>query len=241
MIDLHVHTNYSDGKMSPNELLVLYNTKEFEGISFTDHDSIKVYDELKSLKIPGTIKIIPGVELTLNEMGYEFHILSYGFTIDNDKKEFLKIIGERKRYGTANRIKEINRKLKLDGLKEVNKNELMCGKIPHSYQIAKAITECNNLPYEKSYEKYVTPVRFSILRNLPSINDAHQVGFKNLILAHPFSKYHSLKEYCKFTQNDYKETLINLFETNLSGIEVYSGRHSPEQIAILESITQGNN
>ena len=241
MIDLHIHTHYSDGKMSPKELLELYGSKGFKVISFADHDSIRAYDDLKDLKLPERISVIPGVELTLEEKGYEFHILSYGFKIDEDKRNFLKLIEERKRNGTANRIKQINEKLKLGGMREVDKEELMLGKIPHSYQIAKAIMEGNDIPYDRSYEEFVAPIRSSIPRNLPSIRDARNAGFENLILAHPFSKYHSLEEHCNNTQEKISELLKYLFGLGLLGIEVYSPRHSTEQISFLESEAQKNN
>lgn len=240
MIDLHIHTNNSDGKMSPKELVQLYESKGFKLISFTDHDSIKAYEEIKNLKVPESIKVISGVELTLDENGYEFHILSYGFEIDEDKRKFLRLIKEKKRKGTINRIKRINEKLKLDGLNEVDGEELMLGKIPYSYQIANAIMKSNNISYDIAYKKFVVPIRSSLIRNLPSIKDAHQAGFQNLILAHPFSKYHSLEEYCNTQQKNLLESLKYLFSKGLTGIEVYSPRHSNDQISFLKRNVQGN-
>ncbi len=240
MIDLHIHTHYSDGKMSPKELLELYNSKGFKVISFADHDSIRAYEDLKSLKVPKGIRVILGVELTLEEKGYEFHILSYGFKIDEDKRKFLKLIEERKRNGTANRIKQINEKLRINGLNEVDEEELMSERIHHSYQIANSIMHRNDIPYDKSYREFVAPIRSITSRNLPSVREARQAGFENLILAHPFSKYHSLEEYCNNAQERYNEVLTYLFGSGLSGIEIYSPRHSVEQISLLESEAQKN-
>ena len=58
--DLHIHTTYSDGKISPFEVLNLAVTKGLKAISITDHDTIKGYlkaeEILESEQLP--IKLI---------------------------------------------------------------------------------------------------------------------------------------------------------------------------------------
>ena len=46
MIDLHTHTNHSDGTDSVEELLLNAEKKKLEIISITDHDSVDAYYEL---------------------------------------------------------------------------------------------------------------------------------------------------------------------------------------------------
>ena len=71
MIDLHIHTSYSDGTDSLIELLEKAEKNKLEYISITDHDNCRVYDELR--KIEGskyyTGKIIPGVEIKCGYKG----------------------------------------------------------------------------------------------------------------------------------------------------------------------------
>lgn len=72
-IDLHIHSRYSDGSYSPNQILEM--AKGLTAISITDHDTIDAYrDEVLLQK--HDIKIIPGIEITTNSP-YEVHILGY--------------------------------------------------------------------------------------------------------------------------------------------------------------------
>ena len=47
MIDLHVHTNYSDGTWNLKKLLEEAEKAKIEVLSITDHDKVKVYKELE--------------------------------------------------------------------------------------------------------------------------------------------------------------------------------------------------
>lgn len=65
MIDLHIHTNYSDGADNLITVLKLAEEKELEYISITDHDNCKAYDGLKRINVKEYYKgnIIPGIEI----------------------------------------------------------------------------------------------------------------------------------------------------------------------------------
>lgn len=82
MIDLHLHTNYSDGTDSVAELLSNAQKLKLEVISITDHDTIGAYKEIEnneSLLNLYNGKIITGVELKAIYNGYNIEILGYGF------------------------------------------------------------------------------------------------------------------------------------------------------------------
>ena len=62
MIDLHMHTTYSDGSNTVEEVLEKAEKLKLEIISITDHDNCKAYKELKNEEIRSKFsgKIIPG-------------------------------------------------------------------------------------------------------------------------------------------------------------------------------------
>ena len=83
-IDLHIHTNYSDGTFTPKEIVDLAKKNNMKVLSFTDHDTIKgVKEGIEYAKKAG-IKVIPGVELSTFSV-MEIHILGYNFDINNTK------------------------------------------------------------------------------------------------------------------------------------------------------------
>lgn len=95
-IDLHMHSTYSDGSLTPVELVKMYSEKEYDEIAITDHDGI---DGIKDAKIAGealNLEIISGVEFgTRMDNGIELHILGYYFDPENEVlKKRLKEIRE---------------------------------------------------------------------------------------------------------------------------------------------------
>ena len=85
MIDLHVHTTYSDGADSLIEVLKKAEEMELSYISITDHDNCNAYKELKNIDIKKyyTGTIIPGIEIKCGYKGRLIEIL--GYKIDTEK------------------------------------------------------------------------------------------------------------------------------------------------------------
>ena len=84
IIDLHMHTNKSDGALSPKELIDEAIKNNVKIISITDHDNIDSYTEdlIEYARNKGII-LIPGVEITANAKRCEIHVLGYNFDLNN--------------------------------------------------------------------------------------------------------------------------------------------------------------
>lgn len=89
MIDLHMHTKYSDGTDEVLELLENAERIGLEVISITDHNTVKAYEELKNIDIKEHYsgKIIPGIEMNTKILGIPIEVLGYG--IDYKKMDEL--------------------------------------------------------------------------------------------------------------------------------------------------------
>ena len=85
MIDLHIHTTYSDGADTLTEVLKKAEDLNLEYISITDHDNCYAYEELKKLDIKTYYKgnIIPGIEIKCGYNGRLIEVL--GYKINTDK------------------------------------------------------------------------------------------------------------------------------------------------------------
>ena len=81
MIDLHTHTNYSDGTWNLRKLLEEAEKLNIEVLSITDHDTVNCYEEIEKIKVEDIFKgkIIPGVEFNTVFDGVMFHLLAYDF------------------------------------------------------------------------------------------------------------------------------------------------------------------
>lgn len=86
VVDLHLHTLASDGRLSPTELVHLAACQGLKTVAVTDHDTTDGLAEAfeAAKKFPG-LRIIPGIELSADVPGDEVHIL--GYFIDPDDAE----------------------------------------------------------------------------------------------------------------------------------------------------------
>jgi len=83
LADLHIHTSFSDGKLSPQEIIDLSKEAGFSTIGITDHDSISGLDTAISYGKSKGIEVIPGIEFSTDLDGKEIHILGYFINYKN--------------------------------------------------------------------------------------------------------------------------------------------------------------
>ena len=83
LTDLHMHSYYSDGKMSPREIVEDAKKRNVQLIAITDHNVLDSYTELKEAAEEFGIKVIRGVEIDARFEDIVVHILAYNFE-DNE-------------------------------------------------------------------------------------------------------------------------------------------------------------
>ncbi|WP_027399530.1 PHP domain-containing protein [Anaerovorax odorimutans] len=96
MVDFHLHTYYSDGSMSPRDLVYRAKKQNTDIIAITDHDGLKGINEAIEAGKEFGVKVIPGIEFSAAleegnifnrnaQQGQEIymHLLGYGFDTNN--------------------------------------------------------------------------------------------------------------------------------------------------------------
>lgn len=83
LTDLHMHSYYSDGTMSPREIVEDAKKRNVQLIAITDHNVLESYTELKEAAEEFGIKVIRGVEIDARFEDIVVHILAYNFE-DNE-------------------------------------------------------------------------------------------------------------------------------------------------------------
>ena len=86
VVDLHLHTTASDGRLSPAELVRLVAGRGLKQVAISDHDSTEGLAEARreAEQFEG-LRIIPGIELSADVPGTEVHVL--GYFIDYEDRE----------------------------------------------------------------------------------------------------------------------------------------------------------
>lgn len=114
--DLHVHTNFSDGTFSPEEVIQHAAKIGLGCIAICDHDVIDGIEPCLAAGEKYGVEVIPAVELTAEKQGCEIHML--GFYIDWKNEEFRKKLSqlcaqrEKRMYDMIDKLKKY--KIELD-------------------------------------------------------------------------------------------------------------------------------
>lgn len=110
IVDLHMHTNVSDGTDTPKELLSRVRAANIDVFSVTDHDAIAACTQINALLRPDDPHFLFGVEFSCKDEHGKYHILGYGY--DPNASSIRTIVD----IGHANRMKKLD--LRLQYLKE---------------------------------------------------------------------------------------------------------------------------
>ena len=106
-IDLHIHSNLSDGDDSIDELVSKIKDEKIDLFSITDHDNIKSIDILFTIN---DINYIPGVEMSSALENVKMHILGYGITSTGKIKQICDDIRRVRRGLTLEIISDLTKK-----------------------------------------------------------------------------------------------------------------------------------
>lgn len=76
-IDLHVHSTYSDGSLTPEELVILARSSGLSAFALTDHDTTDGIDEAVHAAEGTGLEVIPGIEFSTRRFHRDIHVLGY--------------------------------------------------------------------------------------------------------------------------------------------------------------------
>jgi 3',5'-nucleoside bisphosphate phosphatase len=219
-IDLHLHTIYSDGEKTPDEILELIKTNNIDIFSITDHDNFLGNIELLKTFSDENITFINGIEMTAFIEKGQLHILGYDFDIDDlelmlatkkmyesaRKKFKLMVEVLEEDYGFILPKKEIEDLMKKPG--DVGRPDL--AKLLIKYGYAETWKHAFDNYLISAHNKTKAQVfKLSGKEIIELINNANGIP----VLAHPI--------YLEMNDNDLEIYIKELISYGLKGIEVY--------------------
>jgi len=217
--DLHVHTNASDGKNSPAEVVRLAALAGLRAVAITDHDTMAGVNAAQETAATAGIEVLAGVELSTDYDGVETHILGYyANPAEPVFQGYLKAFKDAR----AARAQEMVGKLRALGLNISLENVLAqagpasVGR-PHVARALMAAGQINSVA--EAFDRYIgfgKAAYVSRLKYRPEeiIKVVIQAGGVP-VLAHPGIS-------CK------DELLLDLVKAGLQGVEVAHPEHTKE-------------
>ncbi|MEW6041082.1 MAG: PHP domain-containing protein [Elusimicrobiota bacterium] len=222
IIDLHLHTTYSDGAFSPEDLVRYAQETGILAIGITDHDTTDgIMPAIKEGAKCG-VEIVPGVELSAelrSSTEGEMHILGYYINWENlafqEQLKLFRQARERRAFHILDKLASLNIKIDEEKLFRISG----IGAIGRLH-IARAMLEQNLIDsIPEAFHKYLgfgKPAYVPKLRLKPqeAIKMVKKIGGIP-VLAHPL--------YGNYAN---KNTIYSLVNAGLIGIEVYHSKHN---------------
>ena len=118
--DLHIHSNFSDGIDTPEEIVKQAAVAGLKTIALTDHDTVAGIGAAEVAGLRSKVEVVPGIEFTTENPRSEVHIL--GYFVDRQNSELAEVLA-RIQQGRIDRIYQIVKKLKGLGL-EIEPDEV---------------------------------------------------------------------------------------------------------------------
>ena len=215
--DLHLHTYFSDGNFTPEELATLGKLHGLAAMALTDHDTVEGCARMAAACRQEGIEFITGTELTAEQDGVELHLLGYAMDVENGK-----LLSESARFQTVRqeRIREMAARLNAMGvpLQAEAVFAIANCRSPGRPHVARALVQaglCKNLDeafdrfLKKNRPAWVPKCKISAGEGIRLIQQAGGVA----VMAHP-------------GLNKTDDLIPKMVEQGLDGIECFHTKHS---------------
>lgn len=231
-VDLHVHSNASDGTLTPTEVVQLAIQKNLAAIALSDHDTVKGVEEAIQAAKGSDLEVIPATELSCYYKNVEIHVL--GLYVDYKKADFLAEL-ERLEKARQKRNFDMIALFQKDGI-DITLEDLLAGN-PNSVitraHFARVLVEKGICKDKKAaFDRYVgvgCPYYLPKPQVTPEVSIPLIVKAGGIpILAHPMLY--------KFGYQEVDELIQYLIPLGLKGIEAYHSSNNISQSDKLRSL-----
>ncbi len=234
-IDLHTHSNRSDGTDTPAELVAAAVAAGLEVVALTDHDSTEGWREAEMAAKRAGIRLVKGIEISTRCDGQSVHLLGYEFDPSNRAllTELGKVLdGRNSRLpATLERLRGLGIDIDAEDVRRHSASAAAMGR-PH---VADALVDLGVVANrDEAFERYLTPGKpayvdryaADLTQAIGLIKDAGG----RAVLAHPWSRgSHRVLTHSRIAE---------LKQAGLDGIEVDHNDHDAEDRATLGHIAR---
>ena len=224
MIDLHSHTDQSDGTLSPAGLIEAARAGGVEVLGITDHDTFVGYDQGALLARDAGVELLCGIELSTKLDGHSVHLLGYFFhpeklTAFREWVIGMQVARRERNVRLAERLRELGMDITIEEAEARGRG--MTGR-PHFAQIM--LEKGYVATFRQAFDEYLDEsAKGYVFRQEPQFAEAvEQIRGAGGIasLAHPVR-----------VNGEVPALLPDLCDAGLNAIEAYHSDHTPDDVA----------
>ena len=225
-IDLHSHTNRSDGTFTPGETVKLALTRDLSVVAITDHDTTDGLEEAREAADGTGLEVVPGVEFSASYEGSSVHVLCYWMDVQDDalQAELQRLRDDRFRRGErmVEKLQALGYPVSFERVKEIAAGKNIVR--PH---VAQALVEAGVVETEEDAftEEFIADggradVQKHALHPLDALDLIRGAG-GICVIAHPgmWAGQRSVPD----------ELIEQMAKRGMAGIEADHPDHTPEQ------------
>ena len=235
-IDLHMHTNYSDGRWPPEQLIDFLVSEGYALVSITDHDRVDKVVSNQELAAQQNLPVLSGVEMSTQWHDKMGHVLCYGF---DPQQNYLDEITESVVKRQLENTYEVNEELRRKGYEFPRQEEVLAengGKLVRPVDNGRLLREHGYAPDWQTVFPIISEVGFhSIMADMETTVDAAHRSGGVCLIAHPGRKERGFTFYDTTLLDEVRA------EVPIDGLEVYYPYHCPEMVKVyLEYVNKHN-
>ncbi len=231
-VDLHLHSNASDGVHAPGEVVRIAKERSMSLIALTDHDSVDGIGEASRAALAEGLALIPGVELSC-EGEREIHLLGYGLDAEAPRwQAFFSELQQERRERALRMLAllaEQGRVLDAEQVLAMAKHSVSRAHIAQALVASGAASSV-----KEAFARYLAPGRPAYLPRqalpLPEALRVLRAGGAVPVLAHP--------GLLPMTPETLEANIRGWREQGLEGVEVYYPHHTPSLTQRLDKLAR---
>ncbi|MBU3811411.1 MAG: PHP domain-containing protein [Candidatus Niameybacter stercoravium] len=221
-VDMHMHTYFSDGTMSPEEIVQKAKTREVGILAITDHNKLESWEGLQKAAAKEGIIPIRGVEINAAYKDKVLHLLAYGFEDHNKLFELIDLADremQRMSDDLIVNLSKIDERVSLEDFNAYEYDRRKGGWKGLHYLLDRGLTTklFEGFRFYREYGCDFPEYHFPTMEEL--CKDIKEAGGYS-VLAHPMSYFKELNE------KELIAVLEDLRSKGLTGIECYYPTHS---------------
>lgn len=228
-VDLHAHSNCSDGSYTPADLVALAAKTGLAALALTDHETVAGVPEARAEAERQGIELLPGMEMTVDYEGRQLHVVALGFRTESaafqeiyreirrsKENAMEEVVARIRRLGADISLEKVLPFARVDG---VDRYAIM-----RYFVATRAFEEVQGI-----WDTYITPALVGISANIKAEDGVAAIRAAGGVtsLAH----YHKRIGLRGFTRAEQETAVVRLASMGMDGMERYYPTYAPEDAA----------
>lgn len=252
LVDLHMHTTFSDGVMAPDNLVRHASTLGLSAIAITDHDNVEAYQVARPVAMECGIGLVPGVELStqLDHQYPDLHLV--GLFIDSDHQPLRASLERAAEYRSERAqiiLDNVNERLRCLGCDEpLTLSDLpdTLGTVGRPHIAAALVQRGYATDRADAFNRFLADV--SVPNAYLDAEEAARL-VRNAdgicILAHPLEylryTFKDLPKDAREIRRQLERLLAACYEIGVQGVEVFHPRNREGETQLVRECAEGHN